>query len=236
MDPPPVGRTHRELWELVRDEIRNLIIGGEFAPGERLVESALSERFEVSRGPVRVALKELERFGLVVVIPRRGTHVATFDRADIDELYDVTLALERTAAGEAAGRVQADDAQRLRDLLDVLAEAQRLGDVHRTVSADLELHREYMALSGNRRLCQLWTQLAEEMRLVIAITQRALPEADWAQRNERIVGLLIQGDAHSAEHAIDEYFRAAHGEIAAIDDDELAALLRTPSLQGREAE
>ena len=76
---------HRELWELVCAEIRNLIISGEFAPGERLVEAALADRFAVSRGPVRRALMELERMGLVTSSARRGVHVATFSRADIDE-------------------------------------------------------------------------------------------------------------------------------------------------------
>src|ERR1041384_8231509 len=92
-----LGGAHLELWEVVRAEIRNLIIMGEFAPGERLVESTLAKRFQVSRGPVRTALMELERVGLVVSVPRRGIQVSTFDRSDIDELFDVVTAIERMA-------------------------------------------------------------------------------------------------------------------------------------------
>jgi DNA-binding GntR family transcriptional regulator len=108
-----VRTTHLELWELVRAEIRNLIIMGEFAPGERLVESALAERFQVSRGPVRTALMELERVGLVNSVPRRGIQVATFDRSDIDELFDVITALERIAGREAAERASDEQIERL---------------------------------------------------------------------------------------------------------------------------
>jgi hypothetical protein len=56
-----LGPAHRELWEVVCAEIRDLIIGGEFTPGESLAEAALAARFAVSRGPVRTALMELER-------------------------------------------------------------------------------------------------------------------------------------------------------------------------------
>jgi DNA-binding GntR family transcriptional regulator len=212
-EQPATGLVHRELWELVRDELRRLIINGELAPGERLVETALSERFSVSRGPVRTALKELERVGLVVVLPRRGSHVATFDGQDIDELYDVTLAFERVAAARAAARVTPADVKRLQQMLHRLSAAETAGDRDAAVAADLELHRQIMELSGNRRLVQLWGQLAEEMRLAIAISQRSLPDVTWAERNVRIIDALVAGDSERAEAEIVSYFARAQREM-----------------------
>src|SRR5690554_2169621 len=114
---PTVGQAHRELWQAVRDEITKLVISGEFRPGERLLGAALAERFDVSRGTVQTALAELERAGLVRSTPRRGVQVATFERKDIDELMDATLALERAAVRWTAERASEAEVARLKELL-----------------------------------------------------------------------------------------------------------------------
>jgi DNA-binding GntR family transcriptional regulator len=204
------------LWEVVCGEIRNLIISGEFAPGERLVEASLAERFGVSRGPVRTALMELERVGLVRSTPRRGVQVATFVREDVDELFDVTLALERMAAREAVENASAEQLERLSELLERLDEAQRSGDQAAAIEADLELHRHLVNASGNRRLLKLWTEISEEIRFVIAVVQRALPEVDWASYNRPIVDAVSARDSERAELAVVSCFTGAHEEIRAL--------------------
>jgi DNA-binding GntR family transcriptional regulator len=210
---------HRELWELVCAEIRTLIITGEFAPGERLVEAVLADRFAVSRGPVRRALMELERMGLVTSSSRRGVRVATFARADIDELFDVTMALERMAAREAADQASPEQVARLFELLDELDEAQRSEEAPRAIEADLELHRHLMVASGNRRLLQLWSQISEEIRFVIAVAQRALPDIEWANYNRPIIEAVAERDAALAEQAVESCFTVAHAEIRALSAD-----------------
>jgi DNA-binding GntR family transcriptional regulator len=212
----PLGGVHRELWEAVRDEIRTLIISGVFAPGERLVEAALAERFAVSRGPVRTALAELERVGLARSVPRRGMQVATFTRADIDELFDVISALEAIAAREAAERASADQVSLLFELLVELDRAQNDGDQAGAVEADLELHRELVTASGNRRLLLLWSQISEEIRFVIAVTQRALPEVEWARYNRPIIDAVASRDADQAQAAVISCFTVAHNEMRAL--------------------
>ena len=213
---PTLGATHLELWELVRAEIRNLIISGEFAPGERLVESALAERFQVSRGPVRTALMELERVGLVVSVPRKGIQVATFDRADIEELFDVIKAIERVAAQEAAERASDEQITRLHELLEELDEAQTSGDRSAAVEADLALHRELMLASGNRRLYRIWAEISDEIRLVVGVTQRAMPEVEWAPYNRPIVEAVADRDPDRAEQAVASCFDVAHGEVRGL--------------------
>ena len=137
----------------MRDEIRNLIIAGVFAPGERLVEAALADRFAVSRGPVRTALAELERVGLVKSVPRRGIQVATFKRADIDELFDVISALEAMAARKAAEYASADQVSLLYEFLDELDRSQHDGDQAGAIEADLELHRQLVRLLATGDCC-----------------------------------------------------------------------------------
>jgi DNA-binding GntR family transcriptional regulator len=216
--PDALGANHQELWNAVCEELRSLIVTGEFAPGERLVETALAERFGVSRGPVRSALVELERVGLVTSVARRGTYVAQFSRADIDELFAVTCALERLAAREAATHATAEQVGRLEELLLDLGTAQRRGDRAKTVFADLDLHHELMAVSGNQRLLRLWMQISEEIRFVIGITQRALPDVEWALYNLPIVEALRRRDPDAAARAVDACFAGAHDKMRALSD------------------
>ena len=211
-----VGREYRELWEAVSDEIRDLIIGGEFGPGDRLVEATLAQRFAVSRGPVRTALMELERVGLVTSVARRGMQVAVFRLADIDELFDVTMALERMAAREAATRMTSAKRADFFRLLDDLHVAQAASDPRAAVEADLELHRALMRASDNKRLLRLWAEMSEEIRFVIAVTQRGLPDVEWARYSRPIIEAVTAEDPDRAEEAVVCCFTRVGDEMRAL--------------------
>ena len=227
--PKPI--VHTEVWEQVCDELRSLIISGQLGPGERLVETDLSARFNVSRGPVRSALKELERTGLVVVSPRRGSHVASFSQRDIDELYDVTLVLESAAVRDATEHATPEEIAALRNLNSHLEAAEVAANHEESVTADLELHRQVMLLSGNQRLLQLWDQLSDQMRLVISISQRSLAGVIWAQRNEAIENAIETRDGDLAEREVATYFGdaadALRGQFDQIPDPEEATANQT---------
>ncbi len=214
-----LGNSHRELWHVVRDELRALIINGEIPPGERLVETVLAERFAVSRGPVRTALMELERVGLVTSVPRRGMYVSTFSRADIDELFGVNRALERLAARQAALVITDEQVDGLATLLDELAKTQKYGEPGELIEAELELHRALVRASDNKRLVRLWEQITEEIRFLIAVTQRALPDVFWASYELPIVEGLRARDPDAAERAVEECFKVAHEKIQALSED-----------------
>lgn len=96
-DPPVDAELGRPLWAEVFDLLRSEIERQGLRPGERLLEVELAERFGVSRGPVRAALVELERVGLVKINPRRGAYVAALTARDADELYELRSALEVAA-------------------------------------------------------------------------------------------------------------------------------------------
>jgi DNA-binding GntR family transcriptional regulator len=228
-DARQVGGSHRELWEVVRDEIRDLIIAGSCQPGDRLVEATLADRFAVSRGPVRTALMELEQVGLVTSLPRRGMQVTMFERSDIDELFDITLALERMAAREATESASDAEVAHLHRLLDELDEAQHRGDHGAAVEADLELHRHLMKASGNRRLLKLWTGISDEIRFVISVVQRAMPDVEWASYNRPIVEAVATRDAELAEQAVVSCFTVAHEEIRALSAEAFTSFIRRPA-------
>src|SRR5215212_5618908 len=92
----------RSLADDVVDRLRDAIFHGSYKPGEPLREEQLAAMLDVSRGPVREALVQLEREGLVIVRRHRGATVARLSRADLEEVYSLRLAIERLAMQRAA--------------------------------------------------------------------------------------------------------------------------------------
>lgn len=108
------------LRDIVQNRMREAIIGGHFAPGERLVERPLCDQLGVSRTVVRETIRYLEAEGLVEVIPNRGPIVATLDWDQARQIYDIRLQLEGAAAAACAAGQTADFGPRLTTALRAL--------------------------------------------------------------------------------------------------------------------
>jgi len=108
--------TRREtLGGSVYDRLKSDIVSWAFKPGQRLPEGSIAERFEVSRTPVREALRRLEQEGLVVYVPQHGYSARTLNLKSLNELYQVRVVLEEWATGLAA-EVARDGAEAAADL------------------------------------------------------------------------------------------------------------------------
>lgn len=117
MNPTTVRREAAPLRSQVVDLLRRAIVGAEFAPGERLTERTLCERFAVSRTVVREALRQLESEGLVTTVPQRGPVVTVLTAADAAALYEVRAVLEALAGKAFAERATAAQRTALRRAL-----------------------------------------------------------------------------------------------------------------------
>ena len=109
--------SYKPLRELVCEHIRDAIINGVFAPGERLMEIQMADEMGVSRTPVREAIRKLEMEGFVVMIPRRGTYVSNMSIRDINDVYEIRISLDTLAAGLAAERISDEELEELQRLL-----------------------------------------------------------------------------------------------------------------------
>ena len=193
----------QEVWEQVLDELRLQIILGELTPGSRLVETELAHQFGVSRGPVRTALLNLERSGLVTSSARRGVEVASYSSVDIRELYTVRTALEALAAREAAARCSPALVGRLNEQLDALDGFLAEGAAFEAAEADLAFHEEICASSGNRLLLVTWANLADQLAGIRARAQRDRTAAAGSGGDHRdIVAALSANDGDAAAQAM----------------------------------
>jgi DNA-binding GntR family transcriptional regulator len=208
------------LVELVASELRALIVSAELRPGERLVEERLTERFGVSRPPLREALRILEQEGLVQRLPRRGAIVTPLTADDVREVYTLRWALERLAI-ELALPV---DAKRLAPLRDAVAAMRRAGSRDELLEANWQFHHALVSLPGHRRLLAAYESLLAQLRRCMAMNLRVREQvtgdpADSARRHARLLKLIAAGELGPVLREIE-----AHGDRSFMDRlDELVA-------------
>ncbi len=145
------------LGEQLAQILRFAIIRGEMAPGLHLVEGAISRQYDVSRGPVRDALRILAAEGLVES-RRRGYYVKAFTSGDVHQLYEIRAAAERLACCLAIERSVDTDWDTAAAILDEMWGAAKVGDKPRYATLDLSFHTEFFVNSRNDRLLTLWHQ------------------------------------------------------------------------------
>ncbi|MGY9083468.1 MAG: GntR family transcriptional regulator [Acidimicrobiales bacterium] len=199
-----------DLGHAVTAAIRELIMTGAVDPGERLVETDLSERFGTSRGPVRDAFKELEQSGLVISVPRRGTFVATLTAADMHEIYTLRLALEKLAIRTSAQIATEQDVATMRAAIDRLSEAHRTGNRRAGAEADIAIHRLIVRTAGHERLTEAWERLADQTLLLMAQLMDLLLDVQHAAGDHHtLVNAIADHDVAGAEAALTDHLLAA---------------------------
>ncbi len=157
----------------IAERLRAAILAGDIAPGAPLVETALSERFDVSRGPLREALRQLIEEGLVVTVPYTGTHVASLSVEDVQEIYSLRTALETFAFEQVwdrrDDRFRAELKRRNNALITTIDD----GDDRASIGAELVFHSLVYEASGHRLLQRAWAGLRGRLQLYWAAHHRA---------------------------------------------------------------
>lgn len=159
------------LTKQVADLLADLILDGTLAPNQQLVEAELQKQLGVSRSPLREAFRELEKKGLVVIVPRKGTHVRELTRRDIEENFPVRAALEGLAAREAYEKLTPQELKEMEAALNEMKSAGRARDREKYVGAHKQFHAIFINASGNQLLIDLLKTLRMH-RLWYLITYR----------------------------------------------------------------
>ncbi len=156
---------HNSLHDEVAAQLRDRIFAGELVPGTFLDEVRLAEQMQISRTPLREALKVLKAEGLVRHEPRRGSFVNEVTEQDLDEIFPVIALLEGRCAREAAINASAADIGELEALHDKLnrhARARRINDYY---TANFAIHEAIITLANNRWLAQVIGDLRKIVKL-----------------------------------------------------------------------
>ncbi|MFJ2033633.1 GntR family transcriptional regulator [Streptosporangium sp. NPDC087985] len=153
------------MREKVTDALRGAIVSGEMKPGELYSAPDLAERFGISATPVREAMLDLVKQGLVRPVRNRGFQVTEVSDADLDQITRIRELLEPAAAFEASAHVAPDVLEALRSLAREIVAAAAEGDLIRYVSADHEFHIRLLSAGGNHRLVHIVDDLRSQTRL-----------------------------------------------------------------------
>lgn len=153
------------LREHVADALRAAIVSGDMTPGEVYSAPTLAERFGVSATPVREAMLDLAKQGLIEVIPNKGFQVTRITDTELDEITEIRLMLEPPAAAKAALRATPADVAELTVLAREVVDAARDGDLIKHVDADRAFHGRLLEIGGNHRLVQIVYDLRDRTRL-----------------------------------------------------------------------
>jgi DNA-binding GntR family transcriptional regulator len=194
----------RSLEDQATDRLRQMIVSGEVAASERLVETALASRFGLSRGTVRSALRRLVDEGLVQQVPYAGYRVVALSDHDLWEIFTLRAALEGLAARLAAERADADNVRALRAAFESLLAAARSGDATTTSARDHALHGEIVALSGHERLQRHYTRVANQFRLYVALSNSDQGCSAIGESHRELVEAICAGAPDRAERCARE--------------------------------
>ena len=204
----PADFSDMHLSESVYMSVKNAISAGRFKPGDRLREVSIAELLNVSRTPVREALRRLESEGLVTNAPARGLIVTVLDRQQVLELYVLREILEGTAAAFAANRASEAEIATLFEILE--EEARHMDDAKKAAEINRHFHRELYAASHNRYLIAAVNTLANSMHL-LGGTTLSMPGRIAASHKEHleIVSHIEQRNPATAEQIAREHIREA---------------------------
>jgi DNA-binding GntR family transcriptional regulator len=193
---------NQNLRHTVLEPIRNAILFGQLPVGERLMEAEIAEQMGVSRGPVREALQQLEREGLVLSYAHRGTVVTAVDEDEVDVLYHLRAELEGFAVQSLLRREASPLIAALQVLVDAMRAAARTEQLADLAEKDLEFHRLIVDSSGHRILAAVWAGMDGPIRarLYRSLTGPFAREllGYTAESHQPIVDAMASGDSDCA--------------------------------------
>ncbi len=155
-------REYKPLGEVVFENLRDAILTGKLAPGERLMEIQLAETLGVSRTPVREAMKRLEQEDFIEVVPRKGAYVKMLDSKDILDVLELRYLLEGFAARRAAENMAEADIEAMRQLLSDFEVAVKNEDTMALIETDYKFHDRIYSVNENTKLKEMIRNLQEQ--------------------------------------------------------------------------
>ncbi|MFC1492058.1 GntR family transcriptional regulator [Nitrospinota bacterium] len=200
----------KSLSRMVAEEIKEAILKGVLKPGDKLVETDLTQSLGVSRTPLREAFRELAAEGYITVVPHKGSYVSTISEDEVLDIYSITSVLEGLATRLATPILNSSGEPRknLLAIFENLKEKSRLGDVDTYWASNRDFHQFIAKASGNDRLFSLIESLRRQILKTRVITLRypgRLKES--LKEHEEIMEAILAGKEREAEELVIEHIK-----------------------------
>ena len=203
------------LSERMAETVRQKITQGEFMPGERLSEQALSESLGISRNTLREVFRMLSKDGLVKHAPNRGVFVVIPSIASIIDIYRVRRLIECQALAQAYPRHPAK--KKMRDAVEKSMACRASGDWPGAGTANMAFHMAVVELADSERLNQLFGSVLAELRLAFGLLRDAeFLHAPYVEMNANILELAEKGDFARAAATLNDYLVHSERIVLAV--------------------
>ncbi len=202
----PIER--QSLHDQLVARLRDLIIEGDLAPGDRVPERELCERIGVSRTPLREAFKVLAADGLIQLLPHRGATVARLTVTDIEEMFPVMGALEALAGELAADRISEEGIAEIQALHYQMVLHHKRGELAPYFRLNQQIHEKILAAAGNDTLSGIYRGLAGRIRRARYLAN--VSKARWAQavaEHEAILKALVARDGPALGRILNDHLK-----------------------------
>ncbi len=210
-----VPAAHGRLSEHVLGQLREAILTGSFKPGERLREVDLASTLKVSRGPIREALAQLEREGLVRVETHHGATVVQLTCEDVEEIYSLRLALEILATQRVVQQAQPEELDAFAPIIDNLEEALQRQDIRAIADHDVQFHDLLYRAAHHNRLYKAWSSLRSQLAVFLLVRNaRVLPQRELViDEHVAILAALQARDEEDAVQLMREHLRGSYERL-----------------------
>jgi DNA-binding GntR family transcriptional regulator len=198
--------------------VKEAIRSGRLVPGQRLLESELTARLGMSRGPVREALAQLQVEGFIDVAPHRGARVHQMSRAEMLQLFHVRVLLAGEAAKLAAGRVEeGEHAARLETELARQLSLRNDDDLAAYAAANVDFHTLIDEMCGNALLASMLDQLQTRVGPFLRLAQSRGRDR-LLEQHIVIARAILDGDGGTASRTMRRHVNATLGVIMELPE------------------
>lgn len=196
-----------DRMSVIYKALRHAIIEQALAPGAKLPEDAIGERFGVSRTIVRAALSQLAAEGLVELRRNRGAAVATPKWEEARDTFDVRIGLERLVMSRLAGRLTPEQVRMLKAHVDEEEKA-RGNNEQLSIRLATEFHIVLADMTGSPVLARYVSEVSSRCGLILALYSRPHSSECAVNEHHDIIAALVAGDARRASKAMEEHLEA----------------------------
>jgi DNA-binding GntR family transcriptional regulator len=198
------------LMSQALNEIREAIRKGKLKPGDRLIEAQLAEEMQISRFPIREALRYLEKEGLVQTKPFKGTYVAQLTERDMEEMYSLRSAIEQLAVQILIENIDLKLISKLESIVKSMEQASKDEDLDKLISEDLRFHQTICELSGHRKLLEVWLMLENQLMIFLTIEKDLFENSyQFVMTHKPILAAIKGRKIRPAQKAIRDHLELA---------------------------
>jgi DNA-binding GntR family transcriptional regulator len=188
-----------------------------FKPGEYLTDTQIASKLNISRTPVREAFRILEREGLLIYEPRRGWKVYSLSLEDVNEIFEVKIALEQNQSRNAARCKDPTLRKKLKETIERMRRAASENDVDSWVNLDADLHHVIFLMANNKRAMNIIENLNDQWcRVRIGFSARTDRIGRSIVEHDAIVNAILGGDEEEAARATAEHLSNVREELVSL--------------------